>query len=51
MGSVDDVEFTYDEKSGLLHLRSASRRARRDFEVNRKRVEALRSRIEGRLRV
>lgn len=51
MGYVDDVEFTYDDKAGLLHLRSASRLGRRDFEVNRKRVEALRARIEGRLRV
>jgi uncharacterized protein (DUF1499 family) len=46
MGFVDDVEFTYDEKAGLLHLRSASRLGRRDFGVNRARVEALRSRIE-----
>jgi uncharacterized protein (DUF1499 family) len=51
MGFVDDVEFTYDERAGMLHLRSASRQGRRDFEVNRERVEALRSRIEGRLRV
>jgi uncharacterized protein (DUF1499 family) len=51
MGYVDDVEFTYDEKAGVLHLRSASRLGRRDFDVNRKRVEALRSKIEGRLRV
>jgi uncharacterized protein (DUF1499 family) len=35
----------------VLHLRSASRLGRRDFDVNRKRVEALRSKIEGRLRV
>jgi uncharacterized protein (DUF1499 family) len=50
MGYVDDVEFTYDGKAGVLHLRSASRLGRRDFEVNRKRVEALRARIEGRVR-
>jgi uncharacterized protein (DUF1499 family) len=48
MGFVDDVEFTYDEKARALHVRSASRLGRRDFGVNRKRVEALRSRIEGR---
>jgi uncharacterized protein (DUF1499 family) len=47
MGFVDDVEFTYDEKAGVLHVRSASRLGRRDFDVNRKRVQALRSRIEG----
>ncbi len=50
MGYVDDVEFTYDEKAGLLHVRSASRLGRRDYGVNRARVEALRARIEGRVR-
>lgn len=49
MGYVDDVEFIYDEKSGLLHVRSASRLGRRDYGVNRARVEALRSRIEKRV--
>jgi len=46
MGFVDDVEFTYDEKASLLHVRSASRLGRRDYGVNRARVEALRSRIK-----
>jgi len=46
MGFVDDVEFTYDEKTGVLHVRSASRLGRRDYGVNRARVEQLRSRIE-----
>jgi uncharacterized protein (DUF1499 family) len=50
MGFVDDVEFTYDEGAGALHVRSASRLGRRDYEVNRKRVEALRVRIDGRLK-
>jgi uncharacterized protein (DUF1499 family) len=50
MGFVDDVEFTYDEQAGVLHLRSCSRLGRRDFNVNRERVEALRSRLEGRRR-
>lgn len=49
MGFVDDVEFTHDERAGLLHVRSASRLGRRDYGVNRARVEALRSRIEGRI--
>lgn len=49
MGYVDDVEFTYDEKAGQLHVRSASRLGRKDFGVNRARVEALRSRIEKRV--
>ncbi|HEU4647409.1 MAG TPA: DUF1499 domain-containing protein [Burkholderiales bacterium] len=51
MGYVDDVEFTYDDKAGVLHLRSASRLGRRDFDVNRDRIEALRARIEGRVQV
>ncbi len=42
LGYVDDVELAYDEKAGVLHVRSASRLGRRDFGVNRKRVEALR---------
>lgn len=46
LGFVDDVEFTYDEKAGVLHVRSASRLGRRDFGVNRERVEALRAHIE-----
>jgi uncharacterized protein (DUF1499 family) len=50
MRFVDDVELTYDEKAGVLHVRSASRLGRRDFGVNRARVEALRKRIEGRVR-
>ena len=49
-GFVDDVEFTYDERARQLHLRSASRLGRRDFDVNRRRVEALRSRIESGVR-
>ena len=41
MRYVDDVELYLDK--GLLHVRSASRLGRRDFGVNRKRVEALRA--------
>ena len=48
MGYVDDVEFTYDDKAGLLHLRSASRLGRRDFRVNRRRVEKLRATLARR---
>jgi len=48
MRFVDDVEFVYDEKAGLIHVRSTSRLGRRDFGVNRARVEAIRGRIEGR---
>jgi uncharacterized protein (DUF1499 family) len=42
---VDDVEFYFDGKAGLIHVRSASRLGRRDFGVNRARVEALRARL------
>ena len=45
MGFVDDVEFLSDAMSGLIHVRSASRLGRRDFGVNRERVEALRAAI------
>jgi uncharacterized protein (DUF1499 family) len=46
MGYVDDVEFSYDTKAEVLHVRSASRLGRRDFGVNRKRMEALRARLQ-----
>jgi uncharacterized protein (DUF1499 family) len=46
MRFVDDVEFYFDEKAGLIHVRSTSRLGRRDFGVNRARVEALRARIK-----
>ena len=45
MRYVDDVELYYDEKQGLVHVRSASRLGRRDFGVNRNRIEALRALI------
>jgi uncharacterized protein (DUF1499 family) len=45
---VDDLELCYDERAGLVHVRSASRLGRRDFGVNRKRVEALRALIQSR---
>jgi uncharacterized protein (DUF1499 family) len=48
MKFVDDLELAHDDKAGVLHVRSASRLGRRDFGVNRARVESLRARIEGR---
>ncbi len=48
MRFVDDVEFLFDAKAGLIHVRSASRLGRRDFGVNRARAEALRKRTEAR---
>ena len=43
---VDDVELYLDK--GVVHVRSASRLGRRDFNVNRKRIEALRALIQAR---
>ena len=45
LGFVDDVEFAFDGRAGVLHVRSSSRLGRRDFGVNRARVESLRRRI------
>ena len=45
MGYVDDVELFYDDRAGLVHVRSASRLGRSDFGVNRKRIEELRALI------
>jgi len=42
---VDDVELFFDGK--LLQVRSCSRLGRRDFGVNRRRVETLRRHIEA----
>ena len=46
MRFVDDVEFVFDAPAGLIHVRSTSRLGRRDFGVNRARVEALRARLK-----
>lgn len=43
---IDDVELYFDGQ--VLQVRSCSRLGRRDFGVNRKRVEALRALIEAR---
>jgi uncharacterized protein (DUF1499 family) len=40
LGFVDDVELYFDGQ--VIHVRSCSRLGRRDFGVNRKRVEQLR---------
>ncbi len=45
MGYVDDVEFLASEKEGVIHVRSASRLGRRDYGVNRERIEAVRERF------
>ena len=49
MGFVDDVEFLHDPAKGVVHVRSASRLGRRDFGVNRERIERLRAILEKRI--
>jgi len=49
LGFVDDVEFLLDAQARVIHVRSASRLGRRDFGVNRKRVEAIRARLSAAL--
>jgi uncharacterized protein (DUF1499 family) len=42
MKYTDDVEFWFDPAAQVVQVRSSSRLGRKDFEANRKRVEALR---------
>jgi uncharacterized protein (DUF1499 family) len=42
MKFVDDAEFWYDPAQGVVQVRSASRVGRKDFGVNRQRIEAIR---------
>ncbi|MDP1992645.1 MAG: DUF1499 domain-containing protein [Syntrophales bacterium] len=44
---VDDAEFLLDEGAKTIHVRSASRIGSSDLGVNRKRVEAIRSRFDA----
>ncbi|MBI5909804.1 MAG: DUF1499 domain-containing protein [Betaproteobacteria bacterium] len=48
MGFIDDTEFYLDEKAGVIHVRSASRLGRRDFGVNRERIEYIRAKLAQR---
>jgi len=43
MKFVDDLELWFDPENRVVQVRSASRVGRKDFGVNRKRVEALRA--------
>ena len=45
MGFVDDVEFWFDPKAGVVQVRSASRLGSSDLGVNRQRVEEIRRRL------
>jgi uncharacterized protein (DUF1499 family) len=40
---TDDVEFYLDKAAGVIHVRSASRMGRKDFGVNRARIEQIRA--------
>ena len=46
---VDDVEILFDGASKTIHFRSASRTGYSDFGVNRRRMEDVRSLLEGKL--
>lgn len=48
-GFVDDVEFYFPQES-FIHVRSASRKGKSDFGVNRKRIELIRKNIGSDLR-
>jgi uncharacterized protein (DUF1499 family) len=45
MRFVDDVEFWFDPAANVVQVRSASRVGRKDFGVNRARVESIRARL------
>lgn len=45
---VDDVAFEFDEKSKVIHFRSASRVGYYDFGANRKRMEEVIARFSSR---
>jgi uncharacterized protein (DUF1499 family) len=40
---TDDLEFWLDRPTGVIQLRSASRLGRKDFNVNRERIEKIRA--------
>ncbi len=40
---TDDVEFWLDKSAGVIQVRSASRLGKKDFNVNRDRVESIRA--------
>lgn len=44
---VDDAEFWFDPKAGVIQLRSASRLPRHDAGANRARIEAIRRALDA----
>jgi uncharacterized protein (DUF1499 family) len=47
IGYVDDVEFFLDEQARIIHFRSSARLPYYDWDVNRKRMEAIRVAFEA----
>ena len=47
MGFVDDTEFWFDPSAGVMQVRSSSRVGRKDYGVNRARIEAIRAQLAG----
>ena len=45
MRYTDDFEARIDAAAGVIHVRSASRLGKRDFDVNRNRVETIRAKF------
>lgn len=45
MGFVDDVEFYFDDTNKTVHVRSASRVGKGDWNVNRNRIESIRQQL------
>lgn len=43
LGFVDDAEFWFDPAQKVVQVRSASRVGRKDFDVNRQRIEHIRA--------
>jgi uncharacterized protein (DUF1499 family) len=47
MKFVDDAEFWFDPQNNVVQVRSASRVGRKDFGVNRARIEAIRQALSA----
>ena len=45
MRYTDDFEARIDEAANVIHVRSASRLGKRDFDINRQRIEAIRAKF------
>jgi uncharacterized protein (DUF1499 family) len=44
---TDDIEFWLDASASVIHVRSASRLGKKDFNVNRARVEDIRAQFNS----